>query len=98
MSILFGHPIGNPNSHHAALAYAEAGVLEGFCVAWMPSAATISIMQSFGPLRRSAQRLERRRFGPLSRVRKVQGRGGEIYRLSMRALGLRGYMYDQTNR
>jgi starch synthase len=98
MSILFGHPIGNPNSHHAALAYAEAGVLESFCVAWMPSAGTIEMMKSFGPFRRSAQRLERRRFGPLSDVQKVQGRGGEFYRLSMRALGLRGYMYDQTNR
>jgi starch synthase len=98
MSILFGHPIGNPNSHHAALAYAEAGVLESFCVAWMPSAATIDVMKSFRPLRRSAQRLERRRFGPLSEVQKVQDRGGEIYRLSIRALGLRGYMYDQTNR
>ncbi len=98
MSILFGHPIGNPNSHHAALAYAEAGVLESFCVAWMPAAGTIEMMKSFRPLRRSAQRLERRRFGPLSDIQKVQGRGGEFYRLSMRALGLRGYMYDQTNR
>ena len=98
VSILFGHPSGNPNSHHAALAYAEAGVLESFCVAWMPSARTIDILKSFRPLRRSAQRLERRRFGPLSHVHKVQGRGGEIYRLLRRALSLRGCPSEEANR
>src|SRR5437870_5753527 len=37
MTILFGHPTGNPNSHHAALAHLEAGRLEAFCVPWMPT-------------------------------------------------------------
>jgi glycosyltransferase involved in cell wall biosynthesis len=97
MSILFGHPTGNPNSHNAAVAYLEAGVLECFCVAWMPSAVTIDILKSFRPLRPSAQRLERRQFPRLSRVPKVQGRAGEIYRLLMRSLVLDGYS-DQANR
>jgi len=98
MSILLGHPTGNPNSHNAAVAYLEAEVLECFCVAWMPSAKTIDTLKSFPPLRPSAQRLERRQFPPLSRVPKVQGRVGEIYRLLMRALVLDGYPSDQGNR
>src|SRR5262249_28629845 len=98
MSILFGHPAGNPNSHNAAVAYLEAGVLECFCVPWMPSAKTIEILKSFPPLRSSAQRLERRQFPPLSHVPKVQGRVREIYRLLMRALVLSGYSSDHANR
>jgi len=98
MSILFGHPTGNPNSHHAAVAYLEAGVLECFCVGWMPSAKTIDILKSFAPLRASAQRLGRRHFPPLWRVPKVQGRIGEIYRLLMRALALNDDPSDQGNR
>ena len=91
MSILFGHPTGNPNSHNAALAYLEAGLLECFCVAWMPSTATIRMLKCLQPLRPLAQRLERRQFPPLSHVPKVQGRVGEVCRLLMRALGLGGY-------
>src|SRR3984893_6682188 len=98
MSIVLGHPTGNPNSHNAAASYLEAGVLECFCVTWMPSARTIAILKSFRPLRSSAQRLQRRRFPPLLRVPKVQGRLGEIYRLLMRALAVRGYPPDQANR
>src|SRR5262249_60991424 len=97
MSILFGHPTGNPNAHNAALAYLEAGVLECFCVTWMPSAKTIDTLKIFRPLRSSAQRLERRQFPPLSRVPKVQGRVGEIYRLLMRALVLDGYPSDRAD-
>ena len=48
MSILFGHPTGNPNSHNAALAHLEAGVLECFCVPWMPSTTTIDMLSLFG--------------------------------------------------
>jgi len=98
MSILFGHPTGNPNSHNAAVAYLEAGVLECFCVGWMPSAKTIDILKSFPPLRPSAQRLGRRHFPPLWRVPKVQDRIGEVYRLLMRALALNDDPSDQGNR
>src|ERR1700726_3859046 len=98
MSIVLGHPTGNPNSHNAALAYFEAGVLEFFCVTWMPSAQTIAILKRLRPLRPSAQRLQRRQFPPLSPVPKVQGRLREIYRLLMRALAVPGYPSDQANR
>jgi starch synthase len=87
MSILFGHPSGNPNSHNAALAYFEAGVLECFCVPWMPSTATIRALSLVQPLRPLAQRLARRQFAPLSQVPKVQGRLGEAFRLLIRASG-----------
>jgi glycosyltransferase involved in cell wall biosynthesis len=98
VSILFGHPTGNPNSHNAAVAYLDAGVLECFCVSWMPSEKTIGILKSCRPLRQSAQRLERRRFPALSHVPKVQGRVGEIHRLLMRALASSGWQSDQANR
>src|SRR5215469_8850792 len=92
MSILFGHPTGNPNSHNAALAHLEAGLLECFCVPWMPSTATIRALSLVQPLRPLAQRLARRQFGPLSRVPKVQGRAGEVCRLLTRASGLGDYL------
>ena len=98
MSVLFGHPTGNPNAHNAALAYLQAGALECFCLTWMPSAKTIDILKSFPPLRPSAQRLGRRHFPPLWHVPKVQGRVGESYRLLMRALASNDYLYDQANR
>jgi glycosyltransferase involved in cell wall biosynthesis len=98
VSILFGHPTGNPNSHNAAVAYLDAGVLECFCVSWMPSEKTIGILKSCRPLRQSAQRLERRRFPALSHVPKVQGRVSEIHRLLMRALASGGWQSDQANR
>ena len=44
MSILFGHPTGNPNSHHAALAHFEAGRLEALCVPWMPSELALGVL------------------------------------------------------
>jgi starch synthase len=90
MSILFGHPTGNPNSHNAALAYLEAGVLDRFCVAWMPSPKTINVLKAFYPLRMSAQRLERRQFAPLWHVPKVQDRAMAVCRLVRRAAGLGG--------
>jgi alpha-maltose-1-phosphate synthase len=91
MSVLFGHPTGNPNSHNAALAYFEAGILERFCVAWMPSAKTLDILKGFRSLRPLAQRLERRQFAPLAHVPKAQGRAMEACRLLTRALGWDGY-------
>src|SRR5262245_4014161 len=99
MTVLFGHPTGNPNSHNAALAHLEAGLLECLCVPWMPSTATIRVASLVPPLRPLAERLARRHFEPLSQVPKVQGRVGEIYRLLMRALGLGAYLpVDQANR
>jgi starch synthase len=99
MSILVGSPIASPFSLNAALAYLEAGLLECFCVPWMPSAATIRMLNLIQPLRPSVQRLARRQFAPLSRVPKVQGRVGEVCRLLMRASGLDRYpLFDQANR
>jgi alpha-maltose-1-phosphate synthase len=98
MSVLFGHPAGNPNSHNAAMAYLEAGVLECFCVPWMPSAKAIEILKGFRPLQPLAQRLERRRFPPLAQVPKVQGRVREIYRLLVRAFVLTNYPPEHANR
>ena len=87
MSILFGHPSGNPNSHHAALAHFEAGRLEAFCVPWMPSQFAIRMLEHLGGLRPMAQRLSRRRFPALDDAPKIQGQIGEIRRLLTRAIG-----------
>jgi glycosyltransferase involved in cell wall biosynthesis len=87
MSILFGHPTGNPNSHHAALAHFEAGRLEAFCVPWFPSKAALACLRSFPLTRAMAMRLERRRFEPLAKAPKVQGRTEEFRRLVTRVIG-----------
>ncbi len=87
MTVLFGHPGGNPNSHQAALAHLESGQLEAFCVPWMPTAATLRAIQHFDLTRSAGQRLARRTFGPLSLAPKIQGRPGEWARLLVRALG-----------
>ena len=87
MSILFGHPTGNPNSHQAALAHFESSRLEAFCVPWFPSEAVLAYLRSFSPTRTMATRLGRRRFEPLAEAPKIQGRIGEIKRLVVRALG-----------
>jgi glycosyltransferase involved in cell wall biosynthesis len=97
MSIVFGHPTGNPNSHHAALAHLEAGLLECLCVPWMPSTATIRVLSLIQPLRPLTQRFARRQFAPLSPASKVQGRLGEVCRLLMRASGGDDRI-DQANR
>jgi glycosyltransferase involved in cell wall biosynthesis len=97
MSILFGHPTGNPNSHNAALAHLEAGILESFCVPWMPSTATIRVLSFIQPLRPLTQRFARRQFAPLSHVPKVQGRVEEVCRLLMRASG-GGHPIGHANR
>lgn len=88
MTVLFGHPTGNPNSLQAALAHYEAGHLEAFCVPWMPSAAalrTFAMVPGMGGL---AKRLSRRRFEPLKDAPMVQGRFAEWIRLALRASGL----------
>ena len=87
MSVLFGHPAGNPNSHQAALAHFEAGRLEAFCVPWVPSAFVLRSLERMAPFRPMAQRLARRYFAPLAVAPKIQGRAGELPRLVTRALG-----------
>jgi alpha-maltose-1-phosphate synthase len=86
MTILFGHPCGNPNSHNAALAHLNAHRLEAFCVPWMPSAQTVYLLQHLSPLRSMAARLSRRHFLPLAAAPKIQGKFGEMRRLLTRAL------------
>jgi alpha-maltose-1-phosphate synthase len=85
--ILFGHPTGNPNSHHAALAHYEAGRLDAFVLPWFPSRAALALLRLFSPTRSMAARLERRRFEPLVNAHKIQGRVGEFKRLAIRAFG-----------
>jgi alpha-maltose-1-phosphate synthase len=87
MTILFGHPAGNPNSHHAALSHFEAGRLEAFCVPWMPADKTLRLLQRVRGLRGMARRLARRHFAPLAKAPKLQGRVGELRRLLVRSLG-----------
>lgn len=84
--ILAGHPTGNPNSHHAALAHFEAGQLAAFCVPWMPGRATLATLAALPGLGATAQRLERRAFEPLRHAPLVQGRLGEWRRLMRRVL------------
>jgi glycosyltransferase involved in cell wall biosynthesis len=81
MTILIGHPTGNPNAHHAALAHFETGRLAAFCVAWMPGALTLQALERLPGLRPWTQRLARRRFAPLADAPLVQGRWREIRRL-----------------
>jgi len=87
MTVLFGHPTGNPNSHHAALAHFEAGQLEAFCTPWMPSAATLSLLEDGPWLNGVARRLARRHFPPLAAAPKIQGCAGEWLRLLIRTCG-----------
>jgi len=87
VTVLFGHPGGNPNSHHAALAHFEAHQLEAFCVPWMPSRLTLQLLERVVPLRSMARRLGRRGFPPLAEAPKIQGRLGEMRRLITRGFG-----------
>jgi len=87
VTVLFGHPGGNPNSHHAALAHFEAHQLEAFCVPWMPSLLTLQLLERVAPLRPMARRFGRRRFPALADAPKIQGRLGEMRRLIRRGFG-----------
>lgn len=99
MSILFGHPTGNPNSFNAAIAHLQAGILDSVCISWMPSRATIDLLSRVQPLRSVAQRFGRRECPPLANVRKVQGRSREFCRLLMRIAGRDGrHVYDGANK
>jgi alpha-maltose-1-phosphate synthase len=86
--ILFGHPTGNPNSHHAALAHYERGRLAAFCVPWFPGKFALKALSFFPGTKAEAVRLRRRRFEPLARAPKIQGRPGEWSRLLARRAGL----------
>jgi glycosyltransferase involved in cell wall biosynthesis len=85
--ILFGHPTGNPNSHHAALAHWEAGRLDAFCVPWFPEKWELKLLKAIPGLKKEAERLSRRRFEPLAQSPKVQGRWGEWGRMVRRKMG-----------
>src|SRR5437667_6464406 len=87
VTVLFGHPSGNPNSHNAALAHLEANRLEAFCVPWMPSPMTLQLLEHIAPLRPMARRFGRRRFPALAGAPKIQGRPGEMRRLITRGFG-----------
>ena len=87
MTVLFGHPTGNPNSHQAALSYFEAGRLEAFCVPWMPSALSLSVLSRLPGLKAPVSRLARRRFEALEEAPKIQSRLGELRRLLIRRFG-----------
>jgi len=97
--ILFGHPSGNPNSHHAALAHYEAGQLEAFCVPWFPGNGVLNFLAKLPGAKAEASRLRRRRFEPLADAPKIQGRLGEWSRLLRRKLGLgdEQMMYDAND-
>lgn len=87
MTVLFGHPTGSPNAYHAALAHLDAGRLEAFCVSWVPSAATLTMLDRLPGVQPLARRLARRRFAPLAGVALVQGRWREWSRLARRLAG-----------
>ncbi len=86
MSILFGHPSGNPNSHHAALAHFEAGRLEAFCLPWMPTPRQIRYLSAIPNLRNWVTRLERRCFQPLLDAPRIEGQSGEWWRMVRRVV------------
>jgi glycosyltransferase involved in cell wall biosynthesis len=94
MTILLGHPTGNPFSHHAALAHFERGRLECICVPWMPSQATLRLFDWVPSLRPLTRRFGRRHFSPLAKSNKVQGRGEAIFRFMLRAAGRDGEQID----
>jgi len=99
VTVLIGHPTGNPNSHHAALAHFEAGWLEAFCVPWVPSEIALRMLAALPGVGGGAARLARRRFAPLAGAPTIQGRWGEWGRLSRRALGVgdEGLSYEAND-
>ena len=85
--LLFGHPTGNPNSHHAALAHFEKNRLEAFCVPWMPTPRELEILKKIPGLRGMEARVRRRCFAPLLNAPRVEGRLGEWIRMARRVIG-----------
>ena len=86
MSVLFGHPSGNPNSHHAALSHFESGQLEAFCVSWFPTQREIRLLKRLPGLGNLSRRVERRHFARLSSAPKIEGRLSEWNRMVRRVL------------
>lgn len=84
MSVLIGHPGGNPNSHHAALAYWERDRLAAFCVPWMPTPTQMRLLRAVPGLHGHAARLSRRSFGPLLDAPRIEGKAFEWLRLARR--------------
>jgi starch synthase len=86
MTVLFGHPTGNPNSHQAALAHFEADWLEAFCVPWMPTPRELKFIHSIPGLNIMSDRLSRRSFPQLLSAPRIEGQFGEWWRMSRRVL------------
>lgn len=97
MTVLFGHPVGNPNSHHAALAHFESGWLEAFCVPWMPSPVEMGLVGRLPGLHAEAARLSRRCFAPLAGAPRIGGRAGEWWRMARRLLPVGQYADDRLS-
>jgi len=95
--ILFGHPTGNPNSHHAALAHWETGKLEAFCVPWFPEEWELGLLGLVPGLSQEVKRLQRRRFEPLVNAPKVEGKAGEWLRMARRMAGGGGEILYEAN-
>lgn len=72
MTVLVGHPTGNPNSHNAALSYFELKQLEAFCVPWMPSAVAIKILSAMPFTAGISAKAARRHFAELAGAPLVQ--------------------------
>jgi starch synthase len=86
--ILFGHPTGGPFSFNAALAYYDAGMLEAFCIPWMPTPMELAVLRRVPGLSSYTARLTRRYFQPLLNAPKIQGRCGEWVRMAKRLFRL----------
>lgn len=61
--------------------------MAAFCIPWMPSSLTLSVLDRIGPWKPLARRLSRRHFPPLVDAPKIQGRLGEWLRLLTRTWG-----------
>lgn len=90
MTVVVGHPTGNPNSHHAALAYLEADRLATFCTPWLPSRAELDYLRWVPGATRLVGRLARRSFAPLQATVLVQNRTLAICSLLWRAIWPKG--------
>lgn len=93
--VISGHPTGNPNSHHAALAWHERGRLLKFCTPWFPSRQELALIERVPGLREQARRLSRRRFEALADAPMRQDKPGEIARIVRSRLGWRGPGFTQ---
>ncbi|MBU3666863.1 MAG: glycosyltransferase family 1 protein [Chthoniobacterales bacterium] len=94
--IISGHPTGNPNSHHAALAWHERGKLYKFCTPWFPSQRQLSLLGHVPGLRDQARRLARRHFEPLAGAGMRQSRLAEISRMVRERLGWTGPEFTRS--